>query len=198
MADSPRKILENYKQIIIDALADSLEKNERVAQAMLRQSISINIRSFATNMVMEISMADYWKFVDKGVDGYERKVGSPYKYNKSGKPIPKEAMLKHIANRGITPSMSISKYRQLQRKKKSLKGKVSTKLLKRLENKIVKKNKKEMLDSMAWAMGVNLKKKGIKPTNFVDEAFDNNILDNMSRDLSTALGREILIDFNLE
>jgi hypothetical protein len=60
------------------------------------------------------------------------------------------------------------------------------------------KTKQDTLNSMAWAMGVNLKKKGIKPTNFVDEAFDNNILDNMSRDLSTALGREILIDFNLE
>lgn len=188
MADSPRQILENYKQIIIDAIADSLEKNDKVVQGLLVQSISINIRSFATNMVMEISMADYWKFVDRGVDGYERRVGSPYKYNKNGKPIPKEAMLKHIANRGITPRISnLKKEKQI----KSLKNKTVKKALKQ-------KTKQNRLDSMAWAMGVNLKKKGIKPTNFVDEAFDNNILDNMSRDLSTALGREILIDFNLE
>ena len=52
--------------------------------------------------------------------------------------------------------------------------------------------------TLAYLIGRSISKKGIKPTNFVDEAFDNNILDNMSRDLSTALGREILIDFNLE
>ena len=188
MADSPRQILENYKQIIIDAIAESLNKNDKVVKGGLVQSISINIRSFATNMVMEISMADYWKFVDKGVDGYERRVGSPYKYNKSGKPIPKEAILKHIANRGITPRSSNLKK---ERKIKSLKNKTVKKALKQ-------KSKQDTLNSMAWAMGVNLKKHGIKPTNFVDEAFDNNILDNMSKELSTALGREILIDFNLE
>ena len=170
MADSPRQILENYKQIIIDALADSLEKNERVAQAMLRQSISINIRSFATNMVMEISMLDYWKYVDGG-----RKKGA--------KMPPIKAMLKHIANRGIN-------YKGIQNNYRNTKG-ILVKRKKPLA-------KEKALRTLAYLIGRSISKKGIKPTNFVDEAFDNNILDNMSKDLSTALGREILIDFNLE
>ena len=111
MQDSPRKILENYKQIIIDALADSLEKNDRIAQGLLVQSISINIRSFATNMVMEISMADYWKYVDGG-----RRKGS--------KMPPINAMLKHIANRGINYKGIQNSYRnkkgQLVKRKKPL------------------------------------------------------------------------------
>lgn len=170
MADSPRQILENYKQIIIDALADSLEKNDRVAKGGLVQSISINIRSFATNMVMEISMADYWKYVDGG-----RRKGS--------KMPPIDAMLKHIANRGIN-------YKGIQNTYKNKKGQ------------IVKRKKplakEKALRTLAFLIGRGISKKGIKPTNFVDEAFDNNILDNMSKDLSTALGREILIDLNLE
>jgi hypothetical protein len=170
MADSPRQILENYKQIIIDALADSLEKNDRVAKGGLVQSISINIRSFATNMVMEISMADYWKYVDGG-----RKKGS--------KMPPIDAMLKHIANRGIN-------YKGIQNTYKNKKGQ------------IVKRKKplakEKALRTLAFLIGRGISRKGIKPTNFVDEAFDNNILDNMSKDLSTALGREILIDLNLE
>lgn len=170
MADSPRQILENYKQIIIDALADSLEKNQRVAQAMLRQSISINIRSFATNMVMEISMLDYWKYVDGG-----RKKGA--------KMPPINSMLKHIANRGIN-------YKGIQNNYKNKKGQ----LIKRKKPLA----KEKALRTLAYLIGRSISKKGIKPTNFVDEAFNNNILDNMSRDLSTALGREILIDFNLE
>jgi hypothetical protein len=170
MQDSPRKILENYKQIIIDALADSLEKNDRIAQGLLVQSISINIRSFATNMVMEISMADYWKYVDGG-----RKKGS--------KMPPINAMLKHIANRGIN-------YKGIQNSYRNKKGQ----LVKRKKPLA----KEKALRTLAYLIGRSISKKGIKPTNFVDEAFDNNILDNMSRDLSTALGREILIDFNLE
>ena len=170
MADSPRKILENYKQIIIDALADSLEKNDRIAQGLLVQSISINIRSFATNMVMEISMADYWKYVDGG-----RKKGS--------KMPPINAMLKHIANRGIN-------YKGIQNNYRNKKGQ----LVKRKKPLA----KEKALRTLAYLIGRSISKKGIKPTNFVDEAFDNNILDNMSRELSTALGREILIDFNLE
>jgi hypothetical protein len=170
MQDSPRKILENYKQIIIDALADSLEKNDRIAQGLLVQSISINIRSFATNMVMEISMADYWKYVDGG-----RKKGS--------KMPPINAMLKHIANRGIN-------YKGIQNSYKNKRGQ----LVKRKKPLA----KEKALRTLAYLIGRSISKKGIKPTNFVDEAFDNNILDNMSRDLSTALGREILIDFNLE
>jgi hypothetical protein len=158
MADSPRQILENYKQIIIDALADSLEKNDRVAKGGLVQSISINIRSFATNMVMEISMADYWKYVDGG-----RKKGS--------KMPPIDAMLKHIANRGIN-------YKGIQNTYKNKKGQ------------IVKRKKplakEKALRTLAFLIGRGISRKGIKPTNFVDEAFDNNILDNMSKDLSTA------------
>lgn len=170
MADSPRKILENYKQIIIDAIADSLEKNDRIAKGLLVQSISINIRSFATNMVMEISMADYWKYVDGG-----RKKGS--------KMPPIDAMLKHIANRGIN-------YKGIQNNYRNKKGQ----LVKRKKPLA----KEKALRTLAYLIGRSISKKGIKPTNFVDEAFDNNILDNMSKDLSTALGREILIDFNLE
>lgn len=170
MQDSPRKILENYKQIIIDALADSLEKNDRIAKGLLVQSISINIRSFATNMVMEISMADYWKYVDGG-----RRKGS--------KMPPIDAMLKHIANRGIN-------YKGIQNSYRNKKGQ----LVKRKKPLA----KEKALRTLAYLIGRSISKKGIKPTNFVDEAFDNNILDNMSRDLSTALGREILIDFNLE
>jgi hypothetical protein len=170
MQDSPRKILENYKQIIFDALAESLNKNDKVARGGLIQSISINIRSFATNMVMEISMADYWKYVDGG-----RKKGS--------KMPPIDAMLKHIANRGIN-------YKGIQNTYKNKKGQ----LVKRKKPLA----KEKALRTLAFLIGRSISKKGIKPTNFVDEAFDNNILDNMSRDLSTALGREILIDFNLE
>jgi len=183
MADSPRKILENYKQIIIDALAESLNKNDKVASAGLVQSISINIRSFATNMVLEISMADYWKFVDKGVDGTMRKQGSPYKFKKGN--IKQDAVKKFALNRGIT-SYKKPDGTVIFDTKKDLKDR---------KGKSIPMNKK--FKTLYWLIGRGIARNGIKPTNFVDEAFDNNILDNMSKDLSTALGREILIDFNL-
>ena len=92
-------------------------------------------------------------------------------------------MLKHIANRGIN-------YKGIQNNYRNTKG-ILVKRKKPLA-------KEKALRTLAYLIGRSISKKGIKPTNFVDEAFDNNILDNMSKELSTALGREILIDFNLE
>lgn len=188
MADSPRQILENYKQKIIDAFIQSIEKNGKVASGMLSQSVSVNIRAFATNMVIEVEMEKYWKFVDGGVDGWGQNNKGEFKYKKDGKIIPIQAMLKHIKNRGLTPRATNLKKARLER---SLKNKTVKKALKQ-------KNKADQYTSMAFALGYNLKKHGLKPTNFVNEALESDVFDNLTRDISVALGREILIDFNLE
>jgi len=170
MADSPRKILENYKQIIIDALAESLEKNNKIASAGLVQSIEVNIKAFATNMVIEVSMADYWKYVDGG-----RKKGS--------KQPPLNAMLKHIANRGID-------YKKLQTMSKNSKGV----LVKRK----IPLTKEKALKTLAFLIGRKIKSTGIKPTNFVNEAMESGFMNDLTRDMSAALKREIVLDLKLQ
>jgi len=192
MANSPLDVLMSYEQKLIDALVQSLEKNDRVKGGSLAQSVSVRFKAFATHFTIEIDMEKYWKFVDKGVDGWSKSQGSEYKYKKGGKPIPEDAMREFMAENGITPAMSISRQRQLEKVKG--KGKLSGKIRKGLKQ----KNKSDALRSAGYAMGFNIKKKGIKPTHFVDEALDGNIFDQLTNDMAEALGREITITLDLK
>jgi len=181
MADSPLDILVSYQQKIINALVESLEKNDRVKGGQLSQSIKVNVKAFATSFQIEINLLDYWRFVDKGVDGWEKSVGSPYKFKKDGKPIPEKAMAEFMAENGIVPAMNIKAHKKsMAAPKKERKG-------------IVKKNKANALRSAGYAFGKNIKRRGIKPTHFLSEAMDGGIFADLTKDLSAALSREITI-----
>lgn len=187
---SPQQVLDNYRQKFIDALHSSLEKHDRVSGGGLFQSVKAGVKVYGQKVVLEIRMEDYWKFVDEGVDGTKKSVGSQYKF-KIGKPIPLSAVKMFIANRGIVPAMSISKH------KKSLKIKGKGKLSSKLRKAVV--DPKGQLDSMARAMGVNIKKHGIKPTHFATEVMhESNLLELFKKDLSIAVGRNIKIEIEKE
>ncbi len=105
MADdilNPRQVLEQYENKFIDALHKSLEKHDRVSAGGLFQSVTAITKVYGQKVILEISMADYWKWVDEG-----RKKGS--------KQPPSEAMLKFIKNRGLTPHL-IAKNKGLKKK----------------------------------------------------------------------------------
>jgi len=165
---TPRQILDSYRQRIIDALVESLDKNGKVAGGGLRQSIDVRFDAFATSFVVNIDLLSYYKWVDEG-----RKPG--------GKMPPMDAMLKHVANRGewYTGFKPIPK---------------STK-----KNKIPKEKKKSLKETrnrqLAFLIGRSIAKKGIKPTNFIQEALDGGVLDSLVKDMSIALSRELTIIF---
>lgn len=190
---SPREIIATYEQKFINALQSSLEKYGKAdGQQNLWQSVKATTKIFGQKIVLEISMEDYWKFVDKGVDGTKVKHGSEYAFKSGGKPIPLSAVKSFIANRGITPAMSISKYK----KASLIKGK--GKLSKKLKKAVLKQNKQDELNSTAWAMGVSIKRKGIKPTHFATEVMDGNLLTQFKNDITKAVGRNIKIEIDKE
>lgn len=197
MANSPKDILISYKQKIIDALKDSLVKNDRVARGGLTQSIEVQYRAFATTMTLQVLMSDYYTFVDKGVDGTAKKHGSPYKFKK--KNINQKAMLKDIANRGITKykkkdgTVVFDTALSVQRKKE-IKGLKTKGLRKKAKGLSLQKRR----NTLAFLLGRGIAKYGIKPTHFIDEAFKGGILDDLTTDISTALGRDILIELDLK
>ena len=86
---SPRQVLESFEQKFIDAFHKSLEKHDRVSGGGLWQSVKAQTKVYGQKVTLEITMADYWKWVENG-----RKAG--------GKQPPIEPILKFIANRGLT------------------------------------------------------------------------------------------------
>lgn len=173
-----------YKAEIIEDLTSKLvEKHKDEGLQKLIQSIDVNIFEQGNKITFELSMEGYWKFVDQGVDGYLRSVGSEFKYKKNTKRIPIDAMKKFISARGITPAMSISAHRKSE-----------TFTDKKIKARSKKVNKEDALNSLAFAMGVNLKKFGIKPTHFFSEVVNADLTERLKADLAQALKRDIEVD----
>lgn len=172
MADSPKDILAKYGQIIVDALRKSLEDNRKVSQAgLLKASIQFKVRAFATDIILEISMNDYWKWVDAG-----RKPG--------GKQPPMEAMLKHIKDRSRVHQPTVRKIQSEYKNKKGL-------TVKRKKLMPGDKARKQL----AFLIGRGIKKNGIKPSHFIEEANIEDARIELQNEISEALSREILVTF---
>ena len=165
-------ILDDYSQKFIDALQESIQKHDRLASGGLWESVKAQTKVFGQSIVLEISMEDYWKYVDGG-----RKAG--------GKMPPLAPMLKHIADRGQRwnpVAQTISK------QYKDKKGKT-----------IIRKKPLDMntaRKTLAFLIGRSIKKHGIKPTHFASEVMDSNLLDEFKKDITIAVGRNIKIEIN--
>lgn len=166
MANTPYDILKKYSEKFIDAIHTSIEKNDRLAKGLLWQSVKAPVKVMGQKVVMEITMNDYWKWVNDG-----RKAGS--------KQPPQSAMLDHIANRGI----STKRIENFYKNKKGLQ-------IKRKKPISPEKARK----SLAFLMGRSIKKKGIKPTYFLDEVLESDLIKEMESELSKSVGRMITIE----
>jgi hypothetical protein len=167
MANTPYEVLKSYEQKFIDAIQASLERNDRYASALLWQSVKAPVKIMGQKVVMEIKMLDYWRWVNDG-----RKKGS--------KQPPQQAMLKHIANRGIS-TKDIEQFYM----RKGLKVKRKTPL-----------RKDKAQKTLAFLMGRKIKQKGIKPTRFFDEVLESNLIKDMQSELSKSVGRMIKVELS--
>lgn len=169
---SPYDILREYEQTITDALIKSLESNNKVASGVLAQSIEAKTKIFGQSISLQVYMNDYWKYVDGG-----RKKGS--------KQPPQDAMLKHIAVRGEWHAKKASDISKFYTNKKGLK--------------VARKNPLPMdkaRKSLAFLIGRSIKRKGIKPTNFVEEGIVG-IERQLEADLLEAVGRQIEVQLTV-
>jgi hypothetical protein len=85
--------------------------------------------------------------------------------------------------------MSISRQRKVE--KIAGKGKLSKKI-----KKAVKQiNKKNALDSFAFAIGANIKKRGLRPTHFFTNVINEDLKQRLTKEISEALKKDIEINF---
>lgn len=173
---SPYDILREYEQTVTDALIKSLESNNKVASGVLAQSIEAKTKIFGQSISLQVYMNDYWKYVDGG-----RKKGS--------KQPPQDAMLKHIALRGNeNPFFYKDKASDISKFYTNKKG-----------LKVARKNPLPMdkaRRSLAFLIGRSIKRKGIKPTNFVEEGIAG-IERQLEADLLEAVGRQIEVQLTV-
>lgn len=167
-----------YKAEMIEALRRNLEQADKDQPGRLIQSIDVVIEQKGAKLSFELSMEDYWKFVNDGVSGTEKSNSSQYKFKNDGKPVNIGAMMEFIKVRGIKPGST--------RRKKLIKG---------LKNKTVKRALKQVtIEQAAIGMGIALKKKGIKPTKFYSSVVDSDFKARLKADLTKALKMDIEVN----
>jgi hypothetical protein len=172
---SPYTILKEYEQTITDSLIKSLENNNKIAGGMLAQSIDAKTKIFGQSISLQVYMNDYWKFIDRGVNGTVNKVGSEYSFKK--KNLKAGVMEKFIRNRGI-------------KQYKSKSGNVIFDVNKA-------KDKSKGYKTLAFLLGRGVSKFGIKPTNFVEDGISG-IERQLEADLLEAVGRQIEVQLTVK
>jgi hypothetical protein len=151
-------LLASFADLLIKEMQANLDQQNKNASSVLRQSISLTLG----DKEVSISMEDYWKFVDKGVQGNGKGrtrgkrlkgVGSPFKYKDKMPPV--SALKKYIMDKGI----SIKGYSD---QKRSLRKNIRTR-------------KNNPLDNAAYLMARSIQQYGVEGSFFysVPTSFSN-------------------------
>lgn len=163
MASKVFNILEDYSNKFVDAFIDSLRDKDRYASGTSAQDIiPMPVREEDGNIVMEIRMPKHLDFVDKGVSGTKKKYSTKFSFK--GKNINQKAMLKHIANRGLSV--------------KAKKG-------------LSKENARK---GLAFVLGRKIAKTGLRPTNFIGEVMEGDLMKEMQQEVLEAIGEEVVVN----
>ena len=161
-------LLEDFGNEIIKALQNNLDSKGINASSNLRQSIDFTVKILGDNYRFQLSLEDYYKWVDKG-----RKTGRM--------PPDKFSGLKGwISHKGIKPPMEYNV------KVKTKKGIV---VKRRRFKDIIQANK-----SLSFLIRRKIGMKGTKATNFYSDVINAGSLNKLKADISKALKRDVIIE----
>ncbi len=178
------KLLAEYAGKFITAAQRNLRSKQKIDTGAL-MDVQFEVGYMGKSFVLTLGYdagskaAEYWDFVNQGVAGVGKTLsGSPYKFKTKGaskKMI--DAMQGWITRHNIRPS---DKYTisGLEKKRKSIRSTVS---------------QTTKLRSLATAFARSIKKKGIQPTNYFDNALKLFNSAEFQKDLSEAVGFEVQV-----
>ena len=182
------KIIEVFNIWGVDLVEDTKAAIDKAIAAdgggqssRLSGSVNYKVLNTGGKISFQLTMNDYWKFQDKGVDGTEVSHGSEYKFK--GKNLPQKAMLQFIDSRHIRVELT-EKTKELN---KSLKHKTIRRAHKQLN---IDKAKK----TLAFLIGRSVAKKGIEPLGFMAKVITKERLDQLKAMLAPVIKSEFLLE----
>lgn len=87
-------VLENFGQKLIADVRQSLDSKGKNATGRLNQSLSFDLKIMGSEFTFSFAMADYWRYVDEGVNGSQTAYNTPHKFTGSG--LDKEKKFKEL------------------------------------------------------------------------------------------------------
>ena len=165
----------------IDDAVNNLNKADRVSSGNLQDSMRPVVVSAGANNIIDIYINDYYKFVDKGVRGWQDKEGSgsPYAFkppNKSRK-AGKSKMVTAIRSWVVREGISITNTKQAINSRESKRLKIT-----------------DTSTKTAIVISGRIRKKGLKRTNFFTDAV-RTLEDKLGRGVASALRIDVIETF---
>lgn len=178
--------LETFFQTAIDKIVDNLSTmkdskgHNRFGSGLTAQEVgqpdNQQIKEFTNKWVVQIYMPYYYEFVDEGVSGWQnqKKNTGRFKFKKNGRPIPREAILSFMRNRGIVYDGF-----QDDKKKKGVKSKQTI---------------KDKLNQLAYIIGRSIKRKGTEGVPFYSSVMTEDFFKSFETNFLDVYGDKVLND----
>ena len=159
LTEAVADIVLSWTDELIQDMRTDLDRQVKSKRNNLAQSISPSLIVTRNGVSMELSLADYYDFVDKGVNGMQGNQGSIYSY-KTARPSKKhaQAIAEWITDAGI-----------------DFKGRGSDNWAKARLN-------------AGYAMATSIKKKGLMPKPFFDKNINQARVEDLSQRILDATG----------
>jgi chemotaxis response regulator CheB len=173
-------LLEYYGIEFIKNVSEAIRQKELINSGKLSSSLSQKIVPDGSKVTLELYIADYYRFVDKGVKGVKSSKNapdSPYKFKTlTGMSASGRASIKSLITNGKAKVRTI------------------TQSASRTEERGLKyKSSKSLIDKQTDTLIYMIKKYGIKKTGFFSDTFAKTF-STLEKDLAEALGYEVAIN----
>lgn len=151
-------------------LRENLRSKDAYVNGLLAESIDFSTKVMGTTINFQLTLEDYFDYVNKGVSGTDVKRNTPYSYKASSK-IPFGYAKSWMNNKGLyaTPK---SMFTSLKTGKTYRAG---------------------SRDSQAYAMAKSWKEKGTKGNKFYDEVVTQERLKKLQRDITKAATKDVTL-----
>jgi hypothetical protein len=178
--------LETFFQTAIDKIVSNLNTmqdskgHNRFGSGVTAQEVgqpdNLQLTEYTNKWVVQIYMPYYYEFIDEGVSGWQnqKKNTGRFKFKKNGRPIPREAILSFMRNRGIVYDGF-----QDDKKKKGVKSKQSI---------------KDKLNQLAYIIGRSIKRKGTEGVPFYSSVMTDDFFKSFETNFLDVYGDKVLND----
>lgn len=160
------KVLGIWVSSKITEAKERLRESDRSVTQTLESSIRPEIESVDEKVIVEVLAEDYYDYINKGVSGVQRSFGSPYSFKSLG-----------VGSDMVKSFQEFIKRRNIQSLTwNSNEGQV-TKILQTASD----------YKGAAYVLAKATKKRGIKPSYFMDETFTQESINELARRLGTEI-----------
>lgn len=134
-------------------------------------------------------MANYWEYIEFGVNGWQTSHGSKFTFKKDTPPIPAKAIESFLEKRHIS-------FKDIKKHGRASLSEISLKRRKAVKKKLKGLSYEQERKALSFLLGRSIKRKGIEPNPFRDKIITQELKDELRTNLAKIFKEEFIIQIN--